>query len=109
MQHVAGTLNQKNISTIVSMVCSKYPVRRVYLFGSYARDEQNVDSDIDLYIELDQPIGGFAAGRLYNALEKELGKSIDTIFSTDSDFKIQKRGLRNSIAEDKVLLYDSKK
>lgn len=35
------------------------PVKKAYLFGSYARNEANSDSDIDLLVELDysKPIG----------------------------------------------------
>ena len=35
------------------------PVKKAYLFGSYARNEAEKDSDIDLLVELDhsQPIG----------------------------------------------------
>jgi predicted nucleotidyltransferase len=31
----------------------KYHIIRIGLFGSYARDEQNIDSDIDLLIEFE--------------------------------------------------------
>lgn len=31
----------------------KYHIIRIGLFGSYARDEQNIDSDIDLLVEFE--------------------------------------------------------
>ena len=37
-----------DISAAVSRVLSRYDVREVYLFGSFARGEQTPDSDIDL-------------------------------------------------------------
>lgn len=37
-----------DISAAVSRVLSRYDVREAYLFGSFARDEQTPDSDIDL-------------------------------------------------------------
>jgi predicted nucleotidyltransferase len=36
---------------------SRYGVRRLGLFGSVARDEAGPDSDVDLLVEFDRPIG----------------------------------------------------
>ena len=33
---------------------NKYHIIRIGLFGSYARDEQNIDSDIDLLVEFEE-------------------------------------------------------
>lgn len=35
----------------------KYPVASLALFGSFARGEQNESSDIDLMVELKEPMG----------------------------------------------------
>ena len=32
---------------------NKYHILRIGLFGSYARDEQNIDSDLDLLVEFE--------------------------------------------------------
>jgi len=34
-------------------VFRRYPIKRAALFGSYARDEQNNDSDVDMLLEID--------------------------------------------------------
>lgn len=34
-----------------------YGLRRLAIFGSYARNQQTADSDIDILVEFDQPIG----------------------------------------------------
>lgn len=36
---------------------AKYGVKRLGLFGSYARGEQTEDSDVDLVAEFERPIG----------------------------------------------------
>lgn len=35
----------------------KYPVASLALFGSFARNEQTPESDIDIMVELDKPVG----------------------------------------------------
>ena len=41
----------------VAPICEKYPIRKAYLFGSYARGSATESSDVDLRIEGD--IKGF--------------------------------------------------
>lgn len=52
-------------------------VKSLDLFGSVARDEARLDSDVDLLVEFSKPIGlfGFSEIRLY--LEDILGCSVD--------------------------------
>ncbi|HKR03382.1 MAG TPA: nucleotidyltransferase domain-containing protein [Bacteroidia bacterium] len=56
------------------------PVLKAYLFGSYARHEENSSSDIDLLIELDKskPIG-IEFIQMYVDLKKITGKEIDLL------------------------------
>jgi predicted nucleotidyltransferase len=35
----------------------KYSVSKIGIFGSYARNEANADSDIDILVDFDNPIG----------------------------------------------------
>jgi predicted nucleotidyltransferase len=49
----------------------RYGVKRLALFGSYARDDQGEDSDVDILVEVDPSIGlGFVelAERIEGAL-----------------------------------------
>lgn len=41
------------IKEVLQNYFEKKPVKRVWLFGSYARNEANEESDIDVLIELD--------------------------------------------------------
>ncbi len=55
-----------------------YGVKKIGLFGSYAKGVQREDSDVDLLIEFERPIGlKFVA--LANHLEALLGKNIDIL------------------------------
>ena len=36
---------------------TKYPLKSIALFGSYARGEQSEESDIDVLVEFSEPVG----------------------------------------------------
>lgn len=55
----------------------KLGVESLTLFGSVARDEARPDSDVDLLVEFQQPVGLFAFFRLQHYLEEILGCSVD--------------------------------
>lgn len=40
----------ENIISLVKPIAEKYQVKEIYLFGSYARGEANVDSDLDFLV-----------------------------------------------------------
>jgi predicted nucleotidyltransferase len=54
-----------------------FGVKSLTLFGSVARDEANIDSDVDLLVEFDRPVGLFAFVRLKKYLEEILERSVD--------------------------------
>ncbi|MBD9167143.1 nucleotidyltransferase family protein [uncultured Parabacteroides sp.] len=57
---------------------SKYGIIRMGIFGSVARQEQNENSDIDIYIEGELK-GFFALSGIKNDLEELLGCSVDIV------------------------------
>ncbi len=53
-------------------------VIRIGLFGSYAKDADSSDSDVDILVELRPPLANnFFA--LWTSLEKELNKKVDLV------------------------------
>ncbi len=59
----------------------KYGVTTIGLFGSYARNEQNDISDIDLLVEFDKVSFDNLAG-LYIYIENNFGKKLDIIIKS---------------------------
>jgi hypothetical protein len=59
----------------------EYGVERIGLFGSYVRNEQRPDSDIDLLVEFDstRSIGLFRFVHLKNYLSDLLGTKVDLV------------------------------
>jgi uncharacterized protein len=78
------------------------PVKKAYVFGSYARNEANKNSDIDLLVELDhsQPIGmRFFAYQ--PELETLLKMKVDLV-SNDGLSKY----IKPIIDKEKILIYE---
>ena len=59
---------------------SRYPIARITLFGSYARGQQQEDSDIDILIDVDPSIG-LRFVTLANELEGLLGQRVELVTS----------------------------
>lgn len=95
-------LNHKDIELIKGYFAGK-PVKRAYIFGSYARHEADIDSDIDILVELDysQHIGlGFVQMKL--DLEQQLHKPVNLVSS-----QAVSRHLLPFIEKDKQLIYEA--
>jgi len=79
------------------------PVKRAFVFGSYARKEADYNSDLDIIVELDhsnEPIGiNFFV--FQNELEDLLHKKIDLV----SDGGISKY-IKPIIDKEKILIYE---
>lgn len=56
----------------------KYPLKSIALFGSYSRNEQTENSDIDVMVELSGPIG-IRFITLSHELEDLLKKKMDLV------------------------------
>jgi len=69
-----------SISQKVSSAIKKSPfgqkVKKAYLFGSYASGTQREESDIDILVELQSPIG-YDFMRLEDMLSNSLQKKVD--------------------------------
>lgn len=75
-----------------------FGVAHVSLFGSFARDEARDDSDVDLLVEFDRPIGLFEFVRLQRELGEWIGRQVELV--THGALKPQ---LRDRILAEAVL------
>jgi predicted nucleotidyltransferase len=68
----------KRLRSVKPELQREFPIQRLALFGSYARNEQTEDSDVDILVEVDATIGlGFVT--LAERLEQELGRPVDLV------------------------------
>ena len=59
-------------------LAAEYGIKRIGLFGSYAKDLPTEASDIDLVVEFEQPLG-FKFIELSEYLERLLGREVDIL------------------------------
>lgn len=62
-------------------LAAEYGVKRIGLFGSYAKGTPTEASDVDLVVEFDRPIG-FRFMQLADNLESLLGTQVDILTPT---------------------------
>lgn len=78
------------------------PIEKVWVFGSFARGEQNLTSDIDLLVRFEQPnnIDLFDYVGMRQDLEDLTGRSVDLVEEGQEDDRVAE-----NIHADKKLIY----
>jgi len=75
----------------------EFGVKSIALFGSAAKGEARPDSDIDILVELDSPVGIFAFLRLQHHLEELLGRRVDLVTPAALKRQFRDQVLREAI------------
>jgi predicted nucleotidyltransferase len=91
------------ITNIVAPVAREYGIRKLSIFGSYARGEANEKSDIDFHI-IDRGTlrGLFQLAGFELALEEKLNLPVDVV-TTGSLFE----DVRLNVEREEVIVYES--
>ncbi len=95
-----------NLTTTDKLLLQQFftgrPIKRAYLFGSYARNEASAKSDIDIMVELDHssPIG-MQFFTFQSDIENLLHKKVDLVSSEGLS-----RHVKPFIEKDKILIYE---
>jgi len=94
-------MNVRDIQAASAPVFKRYGVVKASLFGSAARGEAGPDSDIDLLISLEKPIGLLKFSELAEQLEQALGRKVDLATHRSVNPHLAKR-----IANDLTSIYE---
>lgn len=100
-------LSIDSIRTLFMPIIKKYNIKRMYIFGSYARGEATDDSDVDILIEDYNANGLISFLTIQEEMERKIGKEVDLVeyeAIKNSNTRVGKR-FREHIERDKVLLY----
>ena len=70
-------MNIDRINRKITPILEKYGVTRAGIFGSVARGEEREDSDVDILVEIEEPLSllGFIGLKL--EIEEALGRKVD--------------------------------
>lgn len=66
------------LSALKTELKDKYSVEQLAIFGSYAKGMQKPESDIDILVSFQKPIG-WSFFDLQDYLESQLGKKVDLV------------------------------
>ena len=95
-------MSREAITQQIAEYFKTQPVLKAWLFGSFARGEETLESDVDILVILDhaKPVGLKFFG-MWGDLERMLGRPVDLVVDrTLAPFA------RESVENDKILIYE---
>lgn len=101
-QNTPHILTIPEITERITPICKQYMVNKVFLFGSYARGEATVSSDIDIRIEAGEIKDLFALSGFRQAIIAALGIEVDIISASINTLDA---ALRENLEREEILLY----
>ncbi|TMA27580.1 MAG: nucleotidyltransferase family protein [Deltaproteobacteria bacterium] len=73
-------------------------MRSLDLFGSIARGDSGADSDVDLLVEFDRPVGLFQFFRVQRRLEAIVGRPVDLVMKDAIKRQLRTRILAEAVS-----------
>ena len=89
------------IKKAVTPIARSYGVKRLYLFGSYAKGNANENSDVDLLVEKGKPMYLLKLSGMRQSVQDALKLSVDLITTSGIEEEFHKE-----IAGTEILLYE---
>ncbi len=103
-------IKKNEVENIVETIRKNYPLDKILLFGSYARNEQNVNSDLDLLIisDYEKNLPRYRRGLKLRILLTKFQISKDILIYTNDEIKEWKdipNSFINTVISDGSILY----
>ena len=70
---------KKRVQRVAPSLPHSDHISKIFLFGSFLHGSESDDSDIDLIIDLFEPVSFFQLYDIQETLEKELGVDVDLV------------------------------
>jgi len=70
---------QRELAAMKPALEAEYHVAELGIFGSFAREEQTEESDLDVLVDFDRPVSLFDLVRLENHISDRLGIDVDLV------------------------------
>ena len=94
-------MNREQVNNTIVEYLSKYSFNGIGIFGSYARGENTVTSDLDILIQADNTISLLQLVRIERELSEKLGIKVD-IVTTNA---LKNKHLKEHIKKDLQVIY----
>ncbi len=72
-------MTREEIQHTIKNYLDQYPISRIGIFGSFARNEERPDSDIDILVTFEEPISLLALVRIHRELSELLNRKVDIV------------------------------
>ena len=92
---IDGRLREKRDEIL--RLCASYGARNLRVFGSVARGEADVRSDVDFLVEMEPGRSLFDLGGLQYDLERLLGRPVDVVTERGLKPRIRDRVLQEAV------------
>ena len=95
-------MDRETINKTIVEYLESYNPERIGIFGSYAREEDTEDSDIDILVNFKKTISLLDLARIHRELSSALGKKVDLV--TEPALKNER--LKQYIYQDLQIIYE---
>ena len=95
-------MDRQSINRTIVEYLESYNPERIGIFGSYAREEDGENSDIDILVRFKETISLLDLARIHRELSHVLGKKVDLV--TEPSLKNEK--LKRYIYQDLQIIYE---
>jgi hypothetical protein len=72
-------MSREEIEATLVSILGKYGVRKIGLFGSYARAEERTDSDLDVLVEFENKKSLLTLVKIERELSEHIGVKVDLL------------------------------
>ena len=96
------------IRMLIQPIARKHKIRRISLFGSFARGEENRLSDVDLLIEGGDFRGLLEFSDMKDRFSEALGRNVDLVMAEamQKDQSRSGKRFRENVEKDKIVVYE---
>ena len=95
-------MSRQEIEHIIVTYLLGFNLQKVGIFGSYARNEENPESDIDLMVKFKDTLSLIQLIKIENELSKRLGCKVDLV----TEGSITNKILKNQINKELQIIYN---
>ncbi len=102
MHYICIDMDQSEINNRIIDYLRPYDPERIGIFGSFARNEQNPESDIDILVKFRKTVSLLDLAKINRELSKILGREIDLV----TEGSVKNERLKNYIYNDLKVIFE---